>query len=163
MREPETSALRLRLPNSAVSRNNFSVSLSMLACRRSSCHSLSNLSAITSLLTREDISKLWQFLAFSVLQQKDEEWLMIPALFVGSRQTMVGVGYIPFSAGFATRAMHRRVRGARPGNWNRFAVAPQCVARSPLPLHQSAAAVPRDELQAVPPGIVPAIRSSSSL
>jgi hypothetical protein len=87
---------------------------------------------------------------------------MIPAPFVGPGQTMVRVGYTPCSPGFVTRLMHRQAHGARPRNWNRLAVAPQGVAGSPLPPHQSAAVVARDELQAMPPGIVPAIRSSSS-
>src|ERR1700689_1403202 len=88
---------------------------------------------------------------------------MIPPHFVGPAQTMVRVGYIPSSPGFATRPMHRPARGVLPRNWNRFAVAPLCVAGSPLPPHQSAAAVPRDELQAALPGIASAMDSSSSL
>jgi hypothetical protein len=161
MRGPRTSVLRLRLPHSAVSRNNFSVSLSMLACGRSSRHSASNLSVIISLLTRDDISKLWQFLAFSVLKRKGEEWFMIPRCF-GPSQTMPRSECTRCSPGCATRAVHHGARSVRLRNWNRFAAAPQFVAGSPLPPHQSAAAVPRDELQAAPPDIVPAMHSSSS-
>src|SRR5579863_3782084 len=131
----------MRLSTSAVSRNIVCGSLSIVAWRRSSRHCLSSFSANTSLLIRDGVSELRQFLVLKELVHKAKERFIISPHFRPSRKVLDTETCIPCSQVSAAHAMRHRVPATPPRSRNRFASALRFVGGWTLLLRRFAGAI----------------------
>jgi hypothetical protein len=155
----EETSTCLCLSISAASCHNFCGSGSMVACRRSSSHSLLRFSAITSLLTRDGTSKLRQFPALErwVLKHlvlKREERFTMPLPFE-VHQSLLNSG-IPFGQEDAMLESRLPSPAAPRRISYRFPSALGFVGKWPFPRRQFAVAILHGEPPAELPDIIPA-------